>query len=114
MWRLPKRKTYCLWKECFIHKSITPQEAEEIVDAISELLELMTIIPIDKPTKSIMRKALKFGITYYDVAYVEVAEEKNLLFVTEDNKLYNAIKGKIKTDVLKLEEIKKLNTPNQP
>jgi len=51
-------------------------------------------------------RAFNLGITYYDAAYIYVAEEKNIPLVTEDKKLYNAIKNKIKTQVLKLEEIK--------
>lgn len=100
-----------VWKECFIHRTITPKQAEDIVDALSELLDLMIVIPINRPTKAIVSRALELGITYYDAAYVYVAEEKDLLFVTEDKKLYNAIKGRIRTNVLKLEEIKQ-KTPN--
>ena len=95
-----------VWKECFVYRTITKKQAEDIIDALSELLELMTIIPIDKLTKNIVSRALDLGITYYDAAYVYTAEKRNLLFVTEDKKLYNAIKNKIKTEVLRLEELR--------
>ena len=66
-----------VWKECFIHRSITPEEAEELIDALSELLDLMVVIHINRLNKAIMRRALELGITYYDAAYVCVAEERN-------------------------------------
>jgi len=62
-----------VWKECFIHKTITKTQAEEIIDTLSQLLELMIILPIVKPTKAIMSRALDLGITYYDASYVYVS-----------------------------------------
>lgn len=91
-----------IWKETFIYRSISLNEAIEILDALSDLLDLMTIIHIDVLEKEILRIALMLGITYYDASYVYSALKKNLVFVTEDKKLMRAIKNKIKLSVTSL------------
>lgn len=96
-----------IWKEVFVYKSISIKEALEILEALSDLLELMTIININMLEKEILKIASKLGITYYDASYVYSAWRRNLVFVTEDKKLIRAIKNRMKLNVISLSAISK-------
>ncbi|MHA1610330.1 MAG: type II toxin-antitoxin system VapC family toxin [Candidatus Njordarchaeales archaeon] len=95
-----------IWKECFVFKSMTPPQAHELIDALSQLLDLMKLISIKNISHDIMNKALQLGITYYDAAYAHIAEIKNLVLVTEDKRLINTLKKKSRIRIATLEDIK--------
>ncbi len=78
-----------IWKECYIHKNISLDEAKKLLNEISQLLEVMRIINVDKLKENILSLAANLGITYYDASYVYVAKEQKLTLVTEDKRLKN-------------------------
>jgi len=94
-----------IWKEVSVYKSIPLNKALEILDTISDLLDLMTIIKMDKLNKDILRIAENLGITYYDAAYIYTAKQIKAPLITEDRKLISAAKNKVDIKILCLEDL---------
>jgi len=80
-----------IWKEAYVFRSMTIKDAVEILDMFSEILSTMRIIEIKALKKDILNLALEMGLTYYDAAYAYVAKDKDLILVTEDKRLRNAL-----------------------
>lgn len=80
-----------LWKETHVFQSMTMKDALDILDMLSEILSTMKIIEINSLKGEILKLAIKSGLTYYDASYAYVAKNKNLVLVTEDKKLRNAL-----------------------
>jgi predicted nucleic acid-binding protein len=80
-----------LWRECFLLKRISAQEAEKSLCFMYEILERMQISPIDVDTGgSVLDAACKCNLTFYDSAYLTEAKKSNKPLVTDDKKLAKA------------------------
>jgi len=78
-----------LWKECSLAKRLTVNEAIEVLKFVFPLLDLMEIVPIKDEVLSVktLSNATKLNITYYDAAYLTVAQETGGILVSDDKKL---------------------------
>jgi len=85
-----------VWKQVKIHKKITIEEANLILDSLTEVFRRMKKPTTEKPMKT-LEIAVKENLTYYDASYISAAVENNLTLVTDDDKLYKAGKKYVKT-----------------
>jgi predicted nucleic acid-binding protein len=80
-----------LWRESFLLKRISREEAEKSLRFMFAILERMQIAPVDSDTgSSVLEAACKFNLTYYDSAYLTEAKKSNKTLVTDDKKLAKA------------------------
>jgi|SRR5208283_3092048 len=80
-----------LWRECFLLKRISIDEAEKSICFMYEILERMQIASIDIDTgRLVLDAACKFNLTFYDSAYLTEAKKSNKPLVTDDKKLAKA------------------------
>jgi predicted nucleic acid-binding protein len=89
-----------LWRECFLLKRISKEEAEKLLRAMFAIVQAMDVALIenDDQASDILKKACDLNITYYDSAYVVQACKTEKTLVTEDKKLAKAAeKSSIKT-----------------
>ena len=78
-----------LWRECFLLKRISQEEAETLLGALFAILQAMDVVPLENEDEgsAILDKACEFKITYYDSAYVAEAHKSKRILVTDDKKL---------------------------
>jgi len=76
-----------IWKEACLAKSLTLEEAEELVGVITEVLDYLNMLSIHPHEPEVLRRAVNLELTVYDASYVVLAEKKGLTLVTEDRKL---------------------------
>jgi predicted nucleic acid-binding protein len=80
-----------LWRESFLLKRISIEEAQKSLCFMHEILERMQIASIDIDTgRSVLDAAYKFNLTFYDSAYLTEAKKSNKPLVTDDKKLVKA------------------------
>ena len=81
-----------VWRECFLLKRISKQEACKLLSAMAAILQAMDIVMFQNDDKAnlILDKACELGITYYDAAYVVEAQKSEKVLVTDDQKLASA------------------------
>ncbi len=81
-----------LWRECFLLKRISQEEAENLLRAVFAILQAMEVASLEKEDEgnAVLDKACKFNITFYDSAYVAEALKSKKILVTEDKKLAKA------------------------
>lgn len=80
-----------LWRECFLLKRISVEEAEKSLCFMYEILERMQIAPLDIGTgRLVLDAAGKLNLTFYDSAYLTEAKKSNKPLVTDDKKLAKA------------------------
>lgn len=92
-----------LWKESYLTKAITSEEAGELTNILNEIIDLMNMINPHGYEKEILENAWKLGITAYDASYVVIAKKNNLILVSEDEKLKRKI-----GDIIKIISLKEL------
>jgi predicted nucleic acid-binding protein len=92
-----------LWKESYLTKAITIEEARELNNILNEIIDLMNMINPHGYEKEILENAWKLGITAYDASYVVIAKKNNLILVSEDEKLKRKI-----GDIIKIISLKEL------
>jgi len=91
-----------VWRQVHVHKSITREEGDLVLDSLMEVVRRMEKIEVEKPLE-ILRIAVEENLTYYDASYLQAAIEKDLTLITDDKKLYVA--GKKYIETLKSDEI---------
>lgn len=81
-----------LWRESFLLKNITQEEAEISLRAMFRILEAMNVVLLENENegKAVLCNACEFGLTFYDSAYVAEALKSNKMLVTDDKKLAKA------------------------
>lgn len=77
-----------IWKEAYIVKSITINEARMLNEIFGELLSLLNIVEVRGKEEEILEIAMETGLTCYDASYIVVARMYGLKLVTEDRKLH--------------------------
>jgi len=91
-----------VWRQIHIHKVITREEGDIVLDSLMEVVRRMEKIEVERPLE-ILRIAVEENLTYYDASYLQAAIEKDLTLITDDKKLYVA--GKKYIETLKSDEI---------
>jgi len=76
-----------IWKEAHLIKTIKPEEAIAIAKTLRKVVNFMNILSPQGLEDEILKIALKYGITTYDASYIVLAENNNLMLITEDRKL---------------------------
>lgn len=80
-----------LWRECFLLKRISVEEAEKSLCFIYEILQRMQVASLDIETgRLVLDAAFKFNLTFYDSAYLAEAKKSHQPLVTDDKKLAKA------------------------
>jgi len=84
-----------LWRECFLLKRIVPKEAAKLLESMFTLLRTMDVAGLEDEDLGniIFNMAGKLDITYYDAAYLTVAQKSGKTLVTDDKKLAEAAKS---------------------
>ncbi len=83
-----------LWKNCRIRNRISMEEAKELAQVMFGLIDSMEIFT--PSPGSTIDLALKEGLTFYDSSYLVAAMESGYEFVTDDLKLFEISKSKVK------------------
>ena len=76
-----------IWKEVYLTKNLTYEEAMEFIEVFKSALEYLEILDVHPCEADVLVKALELGITTYDASYIVLAQKNNLILVTEDRKL---------------------------
>ena len=78
-----------IWRECFLLKNISREEAEKLLRAMFGIVEAMDIVLLEDEAggSAVLDKACEFNITYYDSVYVSEAIKSKKILVTDDKKL---------------------------
>ena len=81
-----------LWRECFLLKRISREEAESLVRTMYAILQSMDVAPLEKEDEgnAVLDIACRFNITFYDSAYLTEAKKSKKTLVTDDKKLAKA------------------------
>ena len=81
-----------LWRECFLLKRISREEAEKLLRAMYAILQAMDVISLENDDEGsvVLEKACEHNITFYDSAYVAEAHKSKKVLVTDDKKLAKA------------------------
>jgi predicted nucleic acid-binding protein len=80
-----------LWREAFLLKRISKEEAERSLGFMYAILDRMHIVSLDNNAGSaVLDTAYKFNLTFYDSAYLTEAKKSNKILVTDDKKLAKA------------------------
>lgn len=78
----------------FISRKVTSNHADKAIEALKRLnLEVVNIEFLF--FKKIFRNAQRLSLTFYDSAYVALAQERGCSFITADKKLYQKVSKKI-------------------
>jgi len=85
-----------VWKQVKIHKKITVEEANLVLDSLTEVFRRLRK-PATENTLKTLEIAVKEDLTYYDASYISAALENDLTLVTDDDKLYRAGKKYVRT-----------------
>jgi predicted nucleic acid-binding protein len=85
-----------VWKQVYLHKTLTPDEGNTALDALTEVIKRIGKIPVDD-SLDILRVAVEEGLTYYDAAYLHAAIKGGKTLVTNDEKLLTAAKKYVET-----------------
>jgi len=82
------------WGECFLLKRIASDEASKVLVSIFTILRTMDVAKLEDEElgTEILNVAGEFGITYYDAAYLTMAQKLNKTLVTDDEKLARVAK----------------------
>jgi len=99
-----------IWKEVYLIKSITHEEAEKLVSVIVEVISYLNILSIHPYEMEVLKEALNLGLTIYDASYVVLAEKNDLVLVTEDKRLIEKASKKIR--VISLNDLIVLSNAN--
>lgn len=89
-----------LWKNYYLQKKVSDQEAKALTKIIKQTLNLMTVIQIECTEEEILETARKLEITFYDASYVSHAKTEQLALITEDQQLTKKVASYIKASTL--------------
>lgn len=79
------------WKARTLQDRITPEDLADVMAFLESLESELTVAPVGElDLDRTMEVAVDEAVTFYDAAYVVVAEERDLALVTEDGELAEA------------------------
>jgi len=90
-----------VWKEVYLHKTLNYDEGLELLQLLMKVVDKMDVAEPDYAET--LKTAYRYGITFYDAAYVQLAVDHSDVLVTEDNKLKKKICKDI--NVLSVDEL---------
>ncbi len=93
-----------IWKETVLFETLTKDDAIKFMANFANIVRKLNIIRIQEDIDKIMEIAIQERLTFYDAAYLYFATKNKLILVTNDKKLYDVAKTKIK--VIRSSEIK--------
>ncbi len=76
-----------LWKEAYLTRSISVEDAIKLAQIFKSAIEFMKILDPRGLEDEIIRTAYNLGLTVYDASYIVLAAKNKLVLVTEDSKL---------------------------
>jgi predicted nucleic acid-binding protein len=78
-----------LWRECFLLKRISREEAEKLLKAMFGIVQVMDVVLLEGEAEgsAVLAQACEFNITFYDSAYVAEAFKSKKILVTDDKEL---------------------------
>jgi predicted nucleic acid-binding protein len=78
-----------LWRECFLLKRISQDEAEKLLRTMFAILHAMDVKVLENEDEgsTVLNQACKLNVTYYDAAYISEARKSSKVLVTDDGKL---------------------------
>jgi predicted nucleic acid-binding protein len=78
-----------LWRECFLLKRISQDEAERLLRTMFAILHAMDVKVLEDENEgsTVLNQACKLNVTFYDAAYVSEACKSNKVLITDDRKL---------------------------
>ncbi|MCS7364699.1 MAG: type II toxin-antitoxin system VapC family toxin [archaeon GB-1867-035] len=83
-----------LWKEAMLLKRISLEEAVKTISFIGNLRKILRVKSLSD--EDLLLKVLKISlqqkITFYDAAYVTIAQNRKLTLITDDSKLIKTAK----------------------
>ncbi len=88
-----------VWKEVYLHKTMDLMTGLEFLKTLMSVVDKIELTEPDYVET--LKTANRYGITFYDAIYVQLAMEHSDTLVTEDKKL----RDKVYKDVLSLSEI---------
>lgn len=87
-----------VWKLCAVQKKMAYEQAKSLVETIARLIAKMQTVPfVELRPSEVMTFALDERLSYYDAAYVFVGKSRNLVLVTDDDRLAKAASKHIQT-----------------
>jgi predicted nucleic acid-binding protein len=85
-----------VWKQVYVHKTITVNEANTLLDPLIELFRKLRK-PETEDAFGTLKIAVKESLTYYDASYINAAMGNGLTLVTDDEPLYKMSKKYVNT-----------------
>lgn len=81
-----------VWKECFLLKRVSAEEAARLLRSIFAIIREMDIVGLEDEELgvAILDVAGSLNTTYYDASYLLAAQELNRTLVTDDERLISA------------------------
>ena len=90
-----------VWKEIYLHKTMDFETGLEFLKMLMSVVD--KIEPVEPDYVETLKTAYKYGITFYDAIYVQLAIDHSDTLVTEDKKLRKKVCKDV--DVLSLNDI---------
>jgi len=85
-----------VWKQVYVHKTITVNEANTLLDPLIEVFRKLRK-PETEDALETLKIAVKESLTYYDASYINAAMGNGLTLVTDDEPLYKMSKKYVNT-----------------
>lgn len=85
-----------VWKQVYIHKTITTDEANTVLDPLIEIFRKLKK-PETEDALEILKIAVEESLTYYDASYIHAAIKNGLTLITNDKQLHKISKKYVKT-----------------
>ncbi len=97
-----------IWKEIYLHKTLNYEESLKLLRLLMKVVEKVDISEPDYVET--LKTACKYGITFYDAVYVQLAIDHSDVLVTEDKKLKRKIRKDV--NVLSIDELDNFKSTN--
>ncbi|WP_456327943.1 type II toxin-antitoxin system VapC family toxin [Archaeoglobus sp.] len=97
-----------IWKEIYLHKTLNYEKGLKLLRLLMKVVEKVDISEPDYVET--LKTACKYGITFYDAVYVQLAIDHSDVLVTEDKKLKRKIRKDV--NVLSIDELDNFKSTN--
>ncbi len=84
-----------LWQRV-VRGELTEPEGLERVDLLLRMSSMMEIVPGRAVLLEALDMACRYGVPSYDAALLAVAEQRHILLLTADQKLYESVSGRLR------------------
>jgi predicted nucleic acid-binding protein len=87
-----------IWKESELVKSLSKEDLEALVSAITKVLPFLEILPLSyEDFSEILDIARNEHLTFYDSSYVHSAKKNKLTLISDDTKVSRVAKKYVNT-----------------